>query len=411
MTGQAGQFLGVDMPNVDHVNNANMFTPPDGSAPRMQMYLFTSISGSFASDPTPDVNGGDDASVVYHEYTHGLSSRLITYADGWSALDAFQSAAMGEGWSDWYAMDYLVAKGYAPNTAANGEVTLDRYVGNGKHTLRTEGLDCPLTPKNTACPGGSATGSAGGYTLGDMGRVCSCGPEVHADGEIWAQTLWDLRTAVGVSDSRFLVTEAMRLSPTNPSFLEMRDAILAGQPGRSPRRPHEPREPDLAGLRRARDGLLRDDQRAERHGAGRELRPAAGPERRRRIGRRHRDRLGQRPSAGRRPRRVRRARLLRDQRRRRPLLPRERPRDDLPDADGLEGGLPLGDGRRRHRGRGHRVAGRLPDPPRLGRLRRRRARVLVHGAGLQRATGAGRDRRSTTSSASAGRPRSGRRAR
>ncbi len=227
MTGQAGQFLGVDMPNVDHVNNANMFTPPDGSAPRMQMYLFTSISGSFASDPTPDVNGGDDASVVYHEYTHGLSSRLITYADGWSALDAFQSAAMGEGWSDWYAMDYLVAKGYAPNTAANGEVTLDRYVGNGKHTLRTEGLDCPLTPKNTACPGGSATGSAGGYTLGDMGRVCSCGPEVHADGEIWAQTLWDLRTAVGVSDSRFLVTEAMRLSPTNPSFLEMRDAILA----------------------------------------------------------------------------------------------------------------------------------------------------------------------------------------
>jgi hypothetical protein len=191
------------------------------------MYLFTSLTGSYATDPTPDVNGGDDASVVYHEFTHGLSSRLITYADGWSALDAFQSAAMGEGWSDWYAMDYLVAKGYAPNTATNGEVTLDRYVGNGKHTLRTEGLDCPLTAKNAACPGGSATGSAGGYTLGDMGKVCSCGPEVHADGEIWAQTLWDLRNTVGVPDARFLITEAMRLSPTNPSFLEMRDAILA----------------------------------------------------------------------------------------------------------------------------------------------------------------------------------------
>jgi hypothetical protein len=133
---------------------------------------------------------------------------------------------MGEGWSDWYAMDYLVAKGYAPNTPTNGEVILDRYVGNGKHTLRTEGLDCPVGAGGPTCPGGGTAGS-GGYTFGDMGTVCSCGPEVHADGEIWAQTLWDLRNAVGVSDGRFLVTEAMRLSPTNPSFLEMRDAILA----------------------------------------------------------------------------------------------------------------------------------------------------------------------------------------
>ncbi|HWB57372.1 MAG TPA: M36 family metallopeptidase [Gaiellaceae bacterium] len=227
-TGTGGQFLGTDMPDQDHVNNANMFTPPYGSSldPRMQMYLFTSLTGSFGTDPTPDVNGGDDASVVYHEYAHGLSSRLITYSDGWSALDAFQSGAMGEGWSDWYALDYLVAKGYAPNTGANGDVTLDRYVGNGKHTLRTEGLDCPVGAGAPACPGGGTAG-AGGYTLGDMGKVCSCGPEVHADGEIWAQTLWDLRTAVGVSDARFLVTEAMRLAPTNPSFLEMRDAMLA----------------------------------------------------------------------------------------------------------------------------------------------------------------------------------------
>ncbi|HXV58194.1 MAG TPA: carboxypeptidase regulatory-like domain-containing protein, partial [Gaiellaceae bacterium] len=59
-----------------------------------------------------------------------------------------------------------------------------------------------------------------------LGRIWSGGPEVHADGEIWAQTLWDLRGAVGVSDARFLITEAMRLSPRNPSFLDMRNAIL-----------------------------------------------------------------------------------------------------------------------------------------------------------------------------------------
>jgi hypothetical protein len=230
-TGGSG-FLGVHMPDQFHVNNANMLTPPDGQRPRMQMYLFTSFTGDINSDPTPDANGGDDAGVVYHEYAHGLSNRLITYANGWGALDSFQSGAMGEGWSDWYAMDFLVAQGFAPNTGANGDVKLDRYLGNNRPTIRTEGLDCPVTPASSACPGGADTGVHGGYTLGDMGRIWSGGAEVHADGEIWAQTLWSLRASVGVPDARFLVTEAMRLSPPNPSFLDMRNAILqANQAG------------------------------------------------------------------------------------------------------------------------------------------------------------------------------------
>jgi extracellular elastinolytic metalloproteinase len=225
-TGTSGQFLGVHMPDPSHVNNANMFTPPEGQSPQMQMYLFVSSTGNINTDPIPDVNGGDDASVVYHEYAHGLSNRLVTYANGWGALDSFQSGAMGEGWSDWYAMDFLVGEGFAPDTGAVGDVKLDRYVANNRPVLRTEGLDCPVVSATGACPGGDATGSDGGYTFGDMGHVWAGGAEVHADGEIWAQTLWDLRGAVGVGDGRFLVTEAMRLSPPNPSFLDMRNAIL-----------------------------------------------------------------------------------------------------------------------------------------------------------------------------------------
>ena len=225
-TGQAGFFLGEHMPDPNHVNNANMLTFPDGTPPRMQMYLFTSFTGDYGSDPTPDTNGGDDAAVVYHEYVHGLSNRLVAGSDGWGALDAFQSGAMGEGWSDWYAMDYLVEQGFAPDTAAGGEVTLDRYLGNEEPTIRTEGLDCPVAPVTAACQGGVATGTDGGYTLGDMGLIASGGAEVHADGEIWAQTLWDLRGTVGGSTARELVTEGMRLSPDNPSFLDMRNAIL-----------------------------------------------------------------------------------------------------------------------------------------------------------------------------------------
>ena len=79
----------------------------DGLPPRMQMYLMSGMGPNGG-----DVNSGDDASVIYHEYTHGLSSRLVTDNDGNPALGAQQSGSMGEGWSDWYAMDFLVNHGY-----------------------------------------------------------------------------------------------------------------------------------------------------------------------------------------------------------------------------------------------------------------------------------------------------------
>lgn len=216
-----GGFLGDNMPDELHLNNANMLTLPDGQRPTMQMYLFTSSTADFATDPTPDVNGGDDAAIVYHEYTHGLSNRLVTYASGVGALDAHQSGSMGEAWSDWYALDYLNAQGFAPDTATAGDVTIDRYAGNGQPTIRTMGIDCPADVASASCPGG-------GYTYGDLATISELGAQVHADGEIWAQTLWDLRQDpdVGVAAARALVTEGMRLSPPNPSFLDMRNAIL-----------------------------------------------------------------------------------------------------------------------------------------------------------------------------------------
>ncbi len=89
--------------------------------------------------------------------------------------------------------------------------------------MRSQPIDCPVTPVVANCPGG-------GYTYADFGHVAGF-PEVHADGEIWAQTLWDLRAAVGPDDAQKLITEAMRMSPPEPSFLDMRNAILAADTG------------------------------------------------------------------------------------------------------------------------------------------------------------------------------------
>ncbi len=207
-------------PDSVHINNANMFTPPDGQSPTMQMYLFR--TSSFR-----DVNGGDDAAVLYHEYTHGLSNRLVTDAGGFGALNSFQAGAMGEAWSDWYAQDFIVAQFPTLDTAASGELPLGAYeeFTGGTAALRSQPIDCPAVGADPLkCPGRPSLGS-GGYTYGDFGHIVN-GPEVHSDGEIWAETLWDLRTALGSAKAASLITSGMALLPPEPSFLDGRNGII-----------------------------------------------------------------------------------------------------------------------------------------------------------------------------------------
>ncbi len=221
-------------PDSDHTDNANMDTPPDGQSPTMQLFLFE------YSDALPffDYNG-DDAATIWHEYTHGLSNRLITDQDGVGALNSAHSGAMGEAWSDWYAEDLLVREGLETDDPdLSGEIDLGEPSDAVRHATRFEAIDCPAgvgsSDPASACPGGNATGP-GGFTLGDFGHVAG-GPEVHSDGEIWVQTLWDLRTRLvdanagddhaGSDAAEALITMGMRLAPPEPSMLDMRNAIL-----------------------------------------------------------------------------------------------------------------------------------------------------------------------------------------
>jgi extracellular elastinolytic metalloproteinase len=213
------------LPDGGHIDNANMSTPPDGQSPRMQMFLQHQPGTTYPDgDPFSPTNVGDEADTVYHEYTHGLSNRLVVDADGNSTLGNVQAGAMGEAWGDWYGMDYLVGRGLQRDTRADGEIVMFQYDGDGVFLDRTEPVDCAVGSTSQACPGTDGTGP-GGYTYGDYSHVAGV-PEVHSDGEIWAQTLWDLRTAVGSFVAESVVTRAMELAPGNPSFLDMRNAIL-----------------------------------------------------------------------------------------------------------------------------------------------------------------------------------------
>jgi extracellular elastinolytic metalloproteinase len=206
----------------NHLNNANMTTLPDGESPLMQMYFFGRRSGCGSF---PAVSSADDASVVMHEYTHGLSNRLIGNGNG---LLSWQSGAMGEAWSDFYAMDYLVSKGFETDTPASGEIAVGKYVTNDHAVgIRYEAIDCAVVSLGAAC-GGTAGAPKGGFTYADLGHVDTDPAEVHSNGEIWAQTLWDLRRALGPSLARKRITDGMRLSPNlDPSFLDERNAILS----------------------------------------------------------------------------------------------------------------------------------------------------------------------------------------
>ena len=66
------------------------------------------------------------------------------------------------------------------------------------HTIRAQALDCPVGAPGRGPARRPARAGSGGFTYGDFGKIVD-GPEVHADGEIWAQTLWDLRAAVGIA--------------------------------------------------------------------------------------------------------------------------------------------------------------------------------------------------------------------
>ena len=189
-------YFGYDVcpiPDDDCRNNAFFATDPDGSPGLMVMFLFTS----------PRRDPSFDGDVVIHEYSHGVSNRLV----GVGELSGTQSGAMGEGWSD-----------YFPISLYNDPVAGEYVTGNASIGIRRYAYDASPLTYGDLCTG-------------------SFGCEVHDDGEIWGVALWDLREfyvsqlglAAGQEAADGLVMEGLMLTPPSPSMLDGRDAILQAE--------------------------------------------------------------------------------------------------------------------------------------------------------------------------------------
>ena len=187
----------------DHRNNANFLALPDGLPGLMQMYLWMPRDFDRCGQPMTTLFGGydgaNDASLVFHEFTHGLSDRLVTDAAGFGALGSAQAGAIGEGRATSTRWTTSWRRASSRTTRTTADVRVGRYLDDRRERpLRFQPIDCkPLVP-HAQCPdrGSTIDTRRPADTPTPTSATSRAIPEVHADGEIWAQTLWSLRAAL-----------------------------------------------------------------------------------------------------------------------------------------------------------------------------------------------------------------------
>lgn len=212
--GSGNDAVQADALDGSGTDNANFSTPPDGLPGRMQMYRWRAGSNLYDSS--------FDNGIIAHEYGHGLSNRLTGGPGNANALRNQQSGGMGEGWSDWLALMLL----QRPEDQKLGSIGIGTYVlgqsTSGRGIRRYPySFDMDINP----------------LTLGRYNQS----NQVHDAGEIWCSALWDMNWLLidkygydsdiyhgsgGNNLTMQLVLDGMKLQPSNPSFLQARDAIL-----------------------------------------------------------------------------------------------------------------------------------------------------------------------------------------
>lgn len=173
-----------------------------------------------------------DNGIIAHEFAHGISNRLTGGPSNTSCLTTPEQ--MGEGWSDWFALMMQLKTGDSGETPKGiGTYAINEATTGGGIRNYPYSTNMTINPLTFADTNGKSF-----IDPDDSIEKVS----VHAVGEIWAATLWDLTWAYigkygfnsniytgtgGNNKAMQLVIDAMKLQPCNPSFIQARDAIIA----------------------------------------------------------------------------------------------------------------------------------------------------------------------------------------
>ena len=200
----------ADALNGSGFNNATFVTLPDGAGhSRLQMFLMKPLLPVYPLYRDSDLDGD----IVLHEYTHGMTARMVGGPSNVLTLEDHQAASMAEGWSDFF-----------PCSVFNDPVLGEYVTGNRVRGARHAAYDAH--PWTFGAMGSTFQITTAGLPAGGPLPTIFV-PEVHTDGEIWAAAMWVLRSELGSGPlAEFLAVEALRYTPVNPTLLEGREAIL-----------------------------------------------------------------------------------------------------------------------------------------------------------------------------------------
>ena len=132
------------------------------------------------------VDDAEDAEVIWHEYGHAMQDDVVP---GFGESE--EAGAMGEGFGDYWAvtMSVPVSKGFELPCVMDWDAT--SYTSTEPHCLRRTDT---------------------GKTIDDKTG------EVHDDGEIWSNALWDIHKALGRTKANKLILEATFFYDPDTSF-------------------------------------------------------------------------------------------------------------------------------------------------------------------------------------------------
>ena len=204
---------------------AIMISLADGSTLRSELDAGRTVHGTMRRDGgrLPFRDGDFDNGIIAHEYGHSVSTRLVG-GPGSACLGGMEQG--GEGWSDWAALMLTMLSSQNRDTPR----------GIGTYAL----FEDPETGGGIRPAPYTTNMAVNDYTYGDIFN-----PEItvpHGVGFIWATALWevvwnlvdeygfdpDLYNGTGGNNLTLrLITEGMKYTPCSPTFIDMRDGILA----------------------------------------------------------------------------------------------------------------------------------------------------------------------------------------
>jgi Zn-dependent metalloprotease len=144
------------------------------------------------------VDDAEDAEVIWHEYGHAIQDDVVP---GFG--ETLEAGSIGEGFGDYWAVTMSVptSRGFELPCVMDWDAT--SYTTDVPHCLRRTDT---------------------GKTTDDVEG------EVHADGEIWSNALWDIHSALGRDRANKVILEATFFYAPDTSFADAaRDTVQAAR--------------------------------------------------------------------------------------------------------------------------------------------------------------------------------------